>query len=235
MTEASQFAWWGSLRAWVLDAASFRSWSIDANDGVIGTAGLLLGFTGAGASNRVLLFTAAAATIAGGLSAAGASWAEQSAERDAQLLAARREQAELATDPDGELEDLVAHWIARGLRPDTAREVALQLTERDALSAQLEAEHDFEAPMPASAPLSFAVGTGLAYMLGAIVPLLIVYFAPVDIEPIAIFVAVLLALVGSSVVASRAGEMLPRRMLGRTLVVGGLTMAVSYAAGELLL
>jgi VIT1/CCC1 family predicted Fe2+/Mn2+ transporter len=72
-------------------------------------------------------------------------------------------------------------------------------------------------------------------MIGALVPLLIAYFAPVDIELWAILAAVVITLVLSSAVAARAGELMPRRMLVRTLIVGVLTRAVSYAAGELLL
>lgn len=226
---------WADLRARFRDASVHRSWAIDANDGVIATAGLLFGFAGAGASNRLLLFTAAAATIAGGLSVGGASWAEEAAERDAQLVTARRESDDLAADPSGELEELVHHWEQRGLTPQTAREVARQLTANDALAAQLEWEYSFAEPMPVTFPIWFGVGAGLAYMVGALVPLLITYFAPVDVETWAILVAVTITLVLSSLIASRTAELMPRRMLLRTLTVGILTMTVSYGAGELLL
>ena len=235
MTRSSVAGPWADLRVRFRDAAAYRSWTIEANDGIIATAGLLLGFAGAGASNRVLLFTATAATIAGGLSVGGASWAEEAAERDAQLLHAKQEQDDLAADPHGELEELARHWEERGLHPDTAREVAQQLSARDALAAQLSWEHSFEQPMPATFPLWFGVGAGLAYVIGALVPLLITYFAPVDIEPWAILTAVVITLVLSSFVAARTGQLRPRRMLARTLIVGVLTLAVSYAAGEVLL
>jgi vacuolar iron transporter family protein len=226
---------WADLRARFRDAAAYRSWTIEANDGIISTAGLLLGFAGAGASNRLLLFTASAATIAGGLSVGGASWAEEAAERDAQLLYARQEQDDLATDPEGELDELKRHWEERGLRPETAHDVAQQLSAHDALAAQLEWEYSFEEPMPATFPIAFGLGAGLAYMLGALVPLLITYFAPVEIEAWAILAAVVITLALSSLVAARAGQLMPRRMLARTLTVGVLTLVVSYTAGELLL
>jgi VIT1/CCC1 family predicted Fe2+/Mn2+ transporter len=235
MTGSSVAGLWGDLRARLSDASAHRSWTIDANDGIIGTAGLLLGFAGAGVSSRVLLFTAAAATIAGGLSVGGASWAEQAAERDAQLLAAKRESDDIAADPEGELEELARHWEQRGLTAETAREVARQLSDHDALSAQLEWEYSFVEPVPATFPIWFGVGAGVAYVVGALVPLLIVYFAPVDVELWAILAAVTVTLVVSSLVSSRTGQLMPRRMLARTLIVGVLTMAVSYAAGEWLL
>ena len=226
---------WADLRARFRDAATYRSWTIEANDGIIATAGLLLGFAGAGASHRLLLFTAAAATIAGGLSVGGASWAEEAAERDAQLLYAKQEQDDLATDPHGEVEELARHWEGKGLSRDVAEEVARQLTARDALAAQLEWEYSFDQPMPATFPLWFGLGAGLAYVVGAVVPLLIVYFAPVDIEPWAILGAVVCTLIISSLVAARTGQLQPRRMLARTLTVGVVTLVASYVAGQLLL
>lgn len=235
MTWGSVAGTWADLRGRFRDASALRSWTIEANDGIIATAGLLLGFAGAGASNRVLLFTAAAAMIAGGLSVGGASWAGEAAERDAQLLYAQRERHDLAIDPHGELEELTRHWEERGLSPETAAEVARQLTEHDALAAQLDWEYSFAQPMPVTFPICFGIGAGLAYMIGALIPLLITLLAPVDIEPWAILAAVTVALVLSAVVAARTGQLMPRRMLARTLAVGVLTMAVSFAAGELLL
>jgi len=173
----------------------------------------------------------------GGRSVGGPAGAvpREAAERDAQLLYAKRESDALAADPHGELEELTRHWEERGLSSETAKEVARQLSEHDALAAQLEWEYSFAQPMPATFPISFGVGAGLAYMVGALVPLLITYFAPVDVEPWAILAAVVVTLTLSSMVAARAGQLMPRRMLARTVTVGILTLAVSYAAGEFLL
>lgn len=226
---------WADLRQRFSEDGFYRSWTIDANDGIIATAGLLFGFAGAGASDRLLVFSATAATIAGGLSVAGAAWAEAAAERDAQMLRADQERADLAADPQAELEELAHHWEQRGLDTDVAEEVARQLTAHDALAAQLEWEYSFREPVPITYPVWFALGASAAYMVGAIVPLLITYFAPVQIEPWAILAAVVATLVLSSLIAARAGQLMPRRMLARTLIVGIITMVVSYVAGELLL
>jgi VIT1/CCC1 family predicted Fe2+/Mn2+ transporter len=207
------------------------SWAIDANDGIIATAGLLQGFAGAGAGDRLLLFASIAAMIAGGLSAGGAKWAEVAAEREAQLKIAAEEQAELAHDPVGELAELTAYWEGRGLTATLAREVAEQLTERDALAAQLDAEHGLEELLPAAAPWWAGVETTLAFMIGAAVPVLITFFAPVAIETAAIIVAVVISLVLTSLVAAGLGRLSALRMLARSLVVGLGTMAVSYLAG----
>ena len=96
---------------------------------------------------------------------------------------------------------MARHWQERGLTPETAREVARQLSEHDALAAQLEWEYSFAEPVPLTFPIWFGLGSGVAYMLGALVPLLITYFAPVDVEPWAILTAVTISLVLSSLLS----------------------------------
>jgi VIT1/CCC1 family predicted Fe2+/Mn2+ transporter len=226
---------WTILLARFRDAASRRSWTIEANDGIVATAGILLGFARAGASHRVLLFTAAAATIAGAVGVGGAEWAEDAAERESQLILAQAEQKQIATNPLAEIDELANYWEGKGLTPDLAHEVAEQLSARDALAAQLESEHGFDEPMPRFAPLWTGVTAGIAYMIGAVIPLLITYFAPVKVETWAILTAVLIALALTSLVSARASHLVPRRMLARTIAVGAAVVAVSFVAGELLL
>src|SRR5262245_62488631 len=133
--------WLARMRAAVTDPNSLRPWSVVANDGIIATAGILEGFSGAGASHATLVTAATSATIAGMLSAGGSEWAEVAAEREAHLSAAEEEAAELVRQPDVEFAELVAYYEAKGLGPELAHEVAGQLMARDALNAQLESEH----------------------------------------------------------------------------------------------
>jgi VIT1/CCC1 family predicted Fe2+/Mn2+ transporter len=206
-------------------------WAIDANDGIIATAGLLQGFAGAGAGDRLLLFTATAAMFAGGLSAGGAKWAEVASEREAQLALAAEESSEIETDPTGEIEELALYWQGRGLNSELAYEVAIQLMAKDPLAAQLDAEHGLEEIMPPLAPLWAGVETAIAFMLGALIPVLITFFAPVAIETWAIIAAVVVSLVLTSLVAAGIGKLSALRMLIRSLIVGLGTMGVSYLAG----
>ena len=224
-----------SLVTRLRDPSTHRSWALAANDGIVATAGLLLGFTGAGASDRLLLFTAIAATIAGIFSTAGAKWAEVAAEREAQLLIVEREQADIARDPQGEVRELTEYWRAKGLSEEVARAVAEQLDAADALGAQLEWEYGFDEPLPRSEPIWAGTIGGVAYAVGALVPVLINYFAPVRIETWAILTAMLIAFGLTSLVGSRAGRMQARTMLGRSLVVGACTLIGSFIVGEWLI
>jgi VIT1/CCC1 family predicted Fe2+/Mn2+ transporter len=216
------------------DEASLRSWTAVANDGIIATAGILEGFAGAGASDRALLIAATVATIAGMLAAGGAKWAEIDAERGAHLKAAADEAASLAAQPEAELDELIAYYEAKGLAPEVAQAVAEQLSARDALAAQLESEHGILEVITGTDAIVAGVGASIAYLLGAAIPLLITLFAPVAIEAWAIFAAVAVSLLVTSVVGARAGHMNVGRTVTRTLAVGLGTLAVSYALGQAL-
>lgn len=207
---------------------------IDANDGIIATASLLQGFAGAGASDRLLLLAATAATIAGGLSAGGAKWAEVAAEREAEQRLVREESAELEADLRGEIDELTAHWQAKGLSPETARTVAEELTAHDALAAQLDAEFGIEELLAPAAPIWSGFATAIAFMVGASIPLLITWLVPVQVEDTVIVIAVIVSLTVTSIIAARAGHLVLRKVLVRSLVVGIGTMAVSYVAGLVL-
>lgn len=222
------------FRTAVSDAASLRSWTIDANDGIIATAGVLEGFAGAGASDSTLLTAAIVATVAGALSLGGAKWSEEAAERDAQLRVAREEAAQLELSPAEELIELSDHYEAKGLSTDLARLVAEQLTARDALAAQLETEHGISEVMSRVAPVWAGLSAALAFVVGALVPLLITMLVPATIEAWAVLFAVVASLVLTSIVSARTGRTDVLRTVGRALTVGIGTLGVSYLAGLLI-
>jgi vacuolar iron transporter family protein len=224
----------GWLRGAVADRESLRSWTQVANDGIIATAGILEGFAGAGASNRTLITAATTATIVGMLSVGGAEWAEAAAEREAQLAAADEETADIARQPDVEHAELVAYYEAKGLTTPLAREVADQLMASDAVDAQLESEHGILEILSRGETVRAGVGSALAYLMGAAIPLIITVVVPVAAESSLILAAVVVSLVVTSIIGARTGHMKLSRALARALTVGLGTMAISYLAGSLI-
>ncbi|HWK91489.1 MAG TPA: VIT1/CCC1 transporter family protein [Luteimicrobium sp.] len=220
---------------WYADAPVLRAFVVDANDGIVATAGLLEGFAGAGASDSVLLLAASAATLAGSLSIGGARWAEEAAERDAQLELANEEAAQLAANPDDEIAELAAYWEGKGLTPDLALEVARQLSAKDALAAQLESEHGIDAIPTQAATLRAGALAALSFLVGAVVPLLVTILVPGSVEAWAILGAVVLSLALTSLVAWRSGHLSFRRVAARALTVGVGTVVIGYVAGRFLL
>ncbi|WP_029145338.1 VIT1/CCC1 transporter family protein [Microbacterium luticocti] len=218
-------------RGW--DAATLRSWAVDANDGIIATAGILEGFAGAGAADRVLVTAAAMAMIAGALSLGGTKWAEAAAEREAQLRIAAAEQAELAANPEHEIAELVAHYEAKGLDADLARRVAEQLSAADPLGAQLESEYGIDEVMTVRETVTAGIGAGSAFLVGALIPFLIALFVPA-LEFWVILATVVVSLIVVSVIAARTGRLSVRRTIVRSLGVGLGTALISYLVGLLL-
>ena len=211
-----------------------RQWVIDANDGIIATAGLLEGFAGAGADDRVLIIAAVIMIIAGSLGLGGTKWVEEAGELDAERKIIADEQAQLAMDPDSEVAELTEYWKGKGLSPDLARQVAEQLSARDALAAQLEYEHDIDQPTPSWQPLWAGVTSGVAFFAGSLVPFVITLLVPVQIEVWAIFGAVIISLLITSWIGARTGQMSLIGTMIRTLGIGMTTLAASYFLGKML-
>ncbi|MBV8944468.1 MAG: VIT1/CCC1 transporter family protein [Solirubrobacterales bacterium] len=201
---------------------------------MIATAGILQGFSGAGASDRTLITAATTATIVGMLSVGGAEWAEVAAARDRQLMAADEEAAEIARQPDVEHAEVVAYYVAKGLTPQLAGEVADQLMARDAVDASLESEHGILDIMTRGQTVRAGIGSAIAYLLGAAIPLIITVVVPVAAESSLILAAVCVSLIVTSSIGARTGHMKLPRALARALIVGLGTMAVSYLAGSLI-
>jgi VIT1/CCC1 family predicted Fe2+/Mn2+ transporter len=205
-----------------------------ANDGIIATAGILEGFSGAGASDRTLVTAATVATVVGMLGVGGAEWAEAAAERDGQLTVAEEEAADIARQPEVAHAEVVAYYEEKGLTPRLAREVADQLMARDAVDAQLESEHGILDIMTRAETVRTGVGAAIAYLLGAAIPLIVTVVVPVAAESWVIFAAVLFSLIVTSSVGARTGHMKLSRTLARALTVGLGTLTISYLAGRLI-
>lgn len=225
---------WRELRR-RLKGPVVQAWVVEANDGIIATAGLLEGFAGAGADDQLLITAALAATIAGALSVGGAKWSEAATERDSQLATVAYEQQLLAAQPDAELAELTDHYVGRGLSPELAREVAEQLHAADPLAAQLQSEYGIDDIPPARAPLLTGLGAGISFAVGSSIPLLITFVAPIALDALAVLIAVVVSLTLTSIIVARSAFLSVRRVIVRTLIVGLSTMGVSYLAGLVLL
>ena len=223
----------GWLRAAIADRGLLRSWTVVANDGIVATAGILEGFAGAGASDRALITAATVATVAGMLAVGGAEWAGADAEREAQLTVAKEEAAQIARQPDVELAELVAYYEQKGLTPELAHAVADQLMAHDAIDAQLESEHGIFDVMSRAETIRAGIGSAVAYLLGAAIPLIMTLAVPVAVESPVILGTVVLSLIVTSSVGAWSGQTPLLRSLVRSLTVGLATLGLSYLIGRL--
>lgn len=217
-----------------IDHARVREHAVDANDGIIASAGIVEGLLGAGASSTILLVASLAAMVGGGFALAGMRYAEAADERDAQHAILEAERHRIALTPTEEEAELADLYQARGLSPQLARAVAAELSAGDALAAHAEAEYGIVLRDRPATPRTTAVLAGLAFAAGAVVPLLVILLTPPAWRSAATILAVVAALsLTALLIASLGGTNIPRTML-RTVSIGVATMLVTYIGGTLL-
>lgn len=210
----------------------FRGRLVDANDGIIATAGIVEGLAGAGATGLTMVVAAFAGMVAGGVALAGAKYTEVSLEREAREHRIEEERHRLTVSPAEEQLQLAEHYMSRGLSPELAATVAAELSRVDPLGAQIDIEADL-GPDEAPRPLSAALWSGLAFALGSGVPLTAILVTPTSQRIPVTIVVVVVSLVVTGIVTARAVGGDVRRALVRALGIGLTTMLVSLAAGLL--
>ncbi|TSB35910.1 VIT1/CCC1 transporter family protein, partial [Streptomyces benahoarensis] len=207
-----------------------RAAVLGANDGVVSTAGLVVGVAGATGSRSTLLTAGLAGLLAGSMSMAAGEYVSVSTQRDAEKAALVQERRELATEPKAELIELTGLLRAKGLSAKLAREVAEQLTAHDALRAHAEVELGID-PDALTNPWHAAGASFLAFTVGALLPLLAIVLPPDGLRlPITVG-AVLAALALCGWMSARLGAAPVAPAILRNAGGGVLAMAVTYVAG----
>ncbi|MFB6956488.1 VIT family protein [Streptomyces sp. NPDC056309] len=210
-----------------------RAAVLGANDGIVSTAGLVVGVAGATDSRSALLTAGLAGLLAGSMSMAAGEYVSVSTQRDSEMAALAVEKRELREQPEAELRELTDLLQARGLSRDVAREAAEQLTERDALRAHASVELGIN-PDQLTNPWHAAGASFLAFTVGALLPLLAIVLPPADWRLGVTVLSVLAALVLTGWSSARLGAARPGRAVLRNAAGGALAMAVTYVAGTLL-
>lgn len=156
-----------------------RAAVLGANDGIVSTASLIIGVAAAHASHTSIIISGIAGLVAGTMSMAAGEYVSVSSQADTETADLAREQLELETDFDHELNELAGIYEGRGLTPELAHQVALQLTAHDALGAHARDELGINEIMTAK-PLQAALASAVSFALGAALPLLVVIFSPAN-------------------------------------------------------
>ncbi|MGW9172500.1 VIT1/CCC1 transporter family protein [Streptomyces decoyicus] len=210
-----------------------RAAVLGANDGIVSTAGLVVGVAGATDSRSALLTAGLAGLLAGSMSMAAGEYVSVSTQRDSEKAALAQEKRELATEPQAELIELTELLAGKGLNEHLAREVAEELTAHDALRAHAEVELGID-PDELTNPWHAAGASFLAFTAGALLPLLAIVLPPAAHRLWITVVAVLAALALCGWSSARTGSAPVGRAVLRNVGGGALAMGVTYAAGSAL-
>ncbi|WP_149180118.1 VIT family protein [Streptomyces sp. TRM49041] len=210
-----------------------RAAVLGANDGIVSTAGLVVGVAGATTDRSTLLTAGLAGLLAGSMSMAVGEYVSVSTQRDSEKAALAVERRELRDQPEAELDELTGLLAARGLSPEVAREAAEQLTERDALRAHARVELGID-PDELTNPWHAAAASFLAFTVGALLPLLAMVLPPASARLWVTVLSVLAALTLTGWWSARLGAAPARPAMVRVVGGGAVAMAVTYTAGSLL-
>ena len=221
-----------------LDAASgnrlnaLRAAVLGANDGIVSTAGILMGVAGATNDRSALLIAGVAGLVAGAMSMGTGEYVSVSTQRDSEKSILRFEAAEIAAMPETEQRELARMYQDKGLDAELAGKVAAQLTRHDALAAHADIEFGIN-PDELTNPWHAAWASMISFTLGALLPLMCVLLVPAGARIAVTVLAVILALCITGLVSARL-TLSPRgRAVGRNVLGGVLAMGVTYLIGSL--
>lgn len=212
----------GALRAAVLGA----------NDGIVSTSSLIIGFAAANAEHSSMLLAGFAGLVSGALSMGAGEYVSVFSQADTERADLELEAAGLEREPELEMRELVDIYRQRGLDEDLAKEVAAQLTAHDALAAHARDELGIIDEMRAK-PLQAAVFSALSFSAGSLLPISVILIFPGPQLMWAVAAAALLFLGILGAVAANAGGANMFRGAVRVLFWGAAAMVLTALIGSL--
>lgn len=210
-----------------------RAGVLGANDGIVSVAAIVVGVAGATSSTGPILTAGVAGLVGGAISMALGEYVSVSSQSDSEKALIAKERAELRDMPADALDELTALYRAKGLSESTATQVAIELTEHDALAAHLSIELNIDQDDVVS-PWHAAAASAAAFTIGAILPMLAILLPPADWRIPVTFVAVLMALAVTGTLSATIGGSSRLRATLRVVIGGALALAATYGVGVLL-
>jgi len=211
-----------------------RAAVLGGNDGIVSTAGLVLGVAGASASKETILIAGVAGLVSGAISMAAGEFVSVSSQRDSEKAFLERMRTHIASKHhSSEAEEFIERFKEKGISEATAIKVADELEAAGTLTTELEKELGIDAD-DLSNPWSAAIASALSFTAGSIIPLAAVFFSSDEWRLPITVAAVLLSLILTGTLSARAGQANKTRAALRVAVWGIGAMAITYAIGHVI-
>jgi VIT1/CCC1 family predicted Fe2+/Mn2+ transporter len=209
-----------------------RAGVLGANDGIVSTAGIVVGVAAATVQRGPIVTAGIAGLVAGAVSMALGEYVSVSTQRDTERALLAEERRELHEDPAAELDELAGLLEGKGLSVATARTAAEELTDHNAFAAHAEVELGIQ-PGDLANPWAAAASSAVSFTTGALLPLIAILLPPVAWRVPVTMVAVLLALAITGTVSARLGGAPVGKALVRNIIGGALALAATYLIGDM--
>ncbi|HRK27572.1 MAG TPA: VIT family protein [Chitinophagales bacterium] len=207
-----------------------RAAVLGANDGIISISSLAIGVATASATRDPILLATIAGLVAGALSMAAGEYVSVSSQTDIEQADIEREKQELEKMPDVELNILAQIYEKRGLKKETALQVAKELTKADALATHIRDELGIN-ELSQAKPLQAAFASGAAFTVGGLLPLLVTIFAPVSKMEYFLYGFTILSLIVLGAVSAKTGGSSISKAVLRIVIWGTIAMGLSAVVG----
>jgi VIT1/CCC1 family predicted Fe2+/Mn2+ transporter len=217
---------YGSRSGWL------RAAVLGANDGILSTASIIIGVAAASSTREPILLAGVAGLVAGALSMAAGEYVSVSSQSDLETADLNRERKELEETPEAELRELAAIYEDRGLDKNLAKQVAVQLTQHNALEAHARDELGIN-EITQARPLQAALSSGAAFTFGGGLPVLVALIVPVASMEYVQYLFALLFLIVLGIIAARAGGSNIPKAVMRIAFWGTVAMGISAFIGSL--
>jgi VIT1/CCC1 family predicted Fe2+/Mn2+ transporter len=216
----------------IFRAGWLRAAVLGANDGIVSTASLIAGVAAASAAHETVLTSGLAGLVAGSLSMAAGEYVSVRSQADTEAADLRLEQRSLTGNSAQELQELTDIYVDRGVAPELARQVAVQLTRHDALDAHARDELGISVHNRAQ-PVQAALASAVSFASGAALPLITAAITPVANMVAVVTASSVLWLAVLGAVAARTGGAPAVPAALRVMVLGGLAMLLTAGVGAL--
>lgn len=209
-----------------------RAAVLGGNDGIVSISSLAMGVAGATSDTKAIALASLAALVAGALSMAVGEYVSVSSQSDAEKAYVTLEKEDLRKDPEGELDELAREYQKLGVSHATAKKVAVELTQKDALRAHLHVHFNLD-PDDLNSPWQAAIASLLSFTAGGLVPFLAMILTPAAWRAPVTVAAVVVALTTIGYLSAVAGSAPKARAMIRVIGGGLLAMAITYGVGVL--
>jgi vacuolar iron transporter family protein len=209
-----------------------RASVLGANDGIISISSLAIGVAAASATRESIVLATVAGLVAGALSMAAGEYVSVSSQTDTEQADIEREKRELKEMPEEELNILAQIYEKRGLKKETALQVAIELTEKDALATHIRDELGINEISQAN-PIQAALASGVFFTVGGILPLLVVLFAPVKGMEYWLYGFTIISLIILGITSAKTGGSSIKKAILRITIWGTIAMILSALVGYL--
>ena len=208
-----------------------RAGVLGANDGIISIAGVVIGVASATSNIWIIFLSGLAAILAGAFSMAGGEYVSVSTQKDTEEAAVAREQLLLDKDIEAAKKSLYAAYLQNGECETSAQLLTNKAFLKNPLKALVEEKYGIEIEEFTN-PWHAAVSSFLAFAVGALFPMITIILLPASVRIWATVLIVALALLGTGYTSARLGKAPLKNAMIRNLIIGLLTMAVTYAVGQ---